>query len=136
MTLTERLDRLVPGEPIELVWDTNQGIQIQHGRFERVDQDAFGDEALFYRHAGALHDVPITALRYVEPVDPAAIARTYRLDEQVIVCRHGREYSGAVVKVARTRLTVRITLSAGTIGERERDLPVHALDVRRADDRE
>lgn len=135
MTLTERLERLAPGEPIELVWNTKPGIRIEHGRFERVAPDAFGDQAIFYRHAGASHDVCIKALRYVEPVDPAAIARSYRVDERVIVCRHGRQYRGVVVKVARVQLTVRIVLWAGTSRERQRNVLVHVLDVRRAQDR-
>ncbi len=135
MTLTERLEDLAPGDPIEVVWDANPGVRIEHGRFERVAADAFGDEAIFYRHAGASHDIPIKALRYVERVDPAAIARSYRPDERVTVCKRGRQYTGRVVKVSRTRLTVRITLNAGTVRERERDVLAYALDVRRAPDR-
>jgi hypothetical protein len=129
--LTDLTARLAPGDPVEIAWLTNQGTRIEHGRFERIGHDAFGDEAVFYRRAGRSWDVPRTALRYVSPVDPSTIAGSYRPGDRAIVTKYASDYTGTVVNVARTRLTVRIVLGAGTSRERERDLAVNALDVRR-----
>jgi hypothetical protein len=130
-TLKELTARLTPGQPIEVAWLTNQGTIIRHGWFERVGHDAFGDEAVFWRHAGRTHDVPRSALRYIAPVNPATIAGSYRPGERVIVRRYSFDYTGTVQRVARTRLIVQITLGAGTSRERRRDLTVPALDAHR-----
>lgn len=128
-TLKELTARFTAGQPIEVAWLTNQGTIIRHGWFER--HDAFGDEAVFWRHAGRTHDVPRSALRYIAPVNPATIAGSYRPGERVIVRRYSFDYTGAVQRVARTRLIVQITLGAGTSRERRRDLTVPALDAHR-----
>jgi hypothetical protein len=130
-TLEDLTTRLTTGQPIEVAWLTNQGTIIRHGWFERVGRDAFGDEAVFWRHAGRTHDVPRSALRYIAPVDPETVAGSYRPGERVIVRRYSSDYTGTVQRVARTRLIVQITLGAGTTRERHRDLTVPALDAHR-----
>ena len=130
-TAVQELGALVPGEPIAVTIGDADGIRcIEHGRFERLGRDAFRDRALFWRSAGESHDVPRSALLAVHRVDPRQLAATYRLGERVMVCRHGREHTGRVVKIARTQLTVRTLLWAGTSRERHRDVRVCALDVR------
>lgn len=133
--MTNRIEdlttRLAAGQPIEVAWLTNQGTIIRHGWFERVGHDAFGAEAVFWRHAGRSYDVPRSALRYIAPVNPQTIAGSYRPGERVIVRRYNVDYLGVVQRVARSRLIVQITLGAGTSRERRRDLTVPALDAHR-----
>jgi hypothetical protein len=126
-TLTERLHRLVPGEPVEVALLTPTGeTVIEHGRFERA-----ADDELHYQHIGAVKAIPDARLRYVRPVDPRQLAATYRPGDRVIVHKYASDYAGTVIAVARTRLTVQITLGVGTSRERTREVNIPALNARR-----
>lgn len=131
-TLTDLTARLASGDPIEIARLTRDGeTVIEHGRFDFIGQAPGGTETLYVRRHGLLYDVPRGRLRYVSPVDPAVVAASYRPGERVIVRKYGSDYTGTIVAVGRTRLTVRIVLGAGTSRERERDLTINALDVTR-----
>lgn len=130
-TLTDLTTRLHHGDPIEIAWETNQGTFVEHGRFDRIGRDAFGDEAVFYRHAGQSWDIPRSTLRYASPIDPAQLAASYRPGDRAIVHRYSSDYTGTVVAIKRTRLVVQITLGANTSRERTRDVTVSALDAKR-----
>jgi len=126
--LRDRLHRLVAGEPVEVARLTPTGeTVIEHGRFER----ATDTDELHYQHIGASKVVPNARLRYVSPVDPRSLAGSYRPGDRVIVRKYSSDYAGTVITVARTRLTVRITLAANTSRERTREVCVPALDTRR-----